>query len=47
MKFMGKEAKKTWNLSLDLRKREKLEKMAKCQKYGVRRMKVLWATKEG
>ena len=31
---MEKEGKNTWNLGINLRKREKLEKLAKCQKYG-------------
>ena len=34
MEFMEKEGKNIWNLGSKLRKREKLKKLAKCQKYG-------------
>lgn len=44
MKFMEKESKNTWNLGLELRKREKL---AKCQKDGFRHLEVMRASKEG
>ena len=35
MKFMTKKGENTLNLSLKLRKRERLEKLVKCQKDGL------------